>query len=127
MKKRQIIEHLSNFKDREVMVWNGLVGDVMPIGKIVEIELYRTSLPYLLKCIRGERAIDLKDWDYQLPEDDVAEITKDYKNGNWPWELNDYIDQDDIESGRYLVKKILVIEPKKTGKTCYVRGSDIEY
>lgn len=127
MKKRQLVNKLDEFKDREVMVWNGLVSDVMPIGDVVELSLTRTSLQYLLQCIRNERAIDLKDWNAQLSEEEIAEITKEYKNGNWGWELNDFITQDDIDSGRYVEKKILVIEPKKTGKTCYDRVSNIEY
>ena len=127
MKKNGLIDKLNQHPDREVFVWNGFVGDVMPIGEVIELEMFRMSLPYLLQCIRNEQAVRVKDGKYELPADEVAEITRDYKRGNWGWELNDYITQDDVQSGRYLMKKVIVIEPKKTGKKFFDRAGEVSY
>ena len=43
------------------------------------------------------------------------------------WELNEYIDEEDIANKRYKKKSVVFIQPKKRGVSTFDRIGSIEY
>ena len=126
MKKSKLIELLTAIEGNpDIMLWNGLVGDWMGIGDLCESELVKMTLPFYLEMCRLETCRDLKDWEYKLPPEEVAELTARYKK--FEYECNQYVKLEDIEQGRYKTKRIVYIDAKRRGKTDYGRGGDIKY
>ena len=52
MRKNQLIELLQGIKGNpEVMVWNGLVDDYMPLGSVDTNTLYKQSVDFIYKSL----------------------------------------------------------------------------
>lgn len=128
MKKSKLIALLNAVEgDPEIKLWNGLVRDWVDIdAKVIPMDLVRMTEAYFLESCRMEACIDRRDWDYQIPLDEVAEIKKDYKKNN-RWEDNPYVTQEDIDNKRYAVKTVHVIQAKHKGECHIDRMGEIEY
>jgi hypothetical protein len=74
---------------------------------------------------RLEDCGDKKDWDYQMPKDEVERLTKHYKM--FKYEENPYVYKEDIDKGNYQQKIVYVFDTKLTGKTSYSRCGNIDY
>lgn len=130
MKKSKLIEMLNALPgDPDIKLWNGMVGDWMEISPtLVQSDLVRMNLAYWLESCRLEDCINRKDWSYQLPAEEVAELTKRHKSGKVnKWEINPYVTLEDIEKKRYSLKKILILQAKIKGEKSYDRMGDISY
>lgn len=116
MKKDKLIAMLQEIKGNpDILLWNGLVGDWMDIGRVVPHDLVKMSLPYYLEGCRLQDCCDKEDWSYQLPAEEVADLTKRWRK--FPWEFNQYVTEEDIKQGKYKAKNIHLIEAKLRGET----------
>ena len=130
MKKSQLIEMLNKIEgDPEIKLWNGMVGDWMDISPtLVPSDLVKMNLAYWLESCRLQDCIDLKNWDYQMPAEEIAELTKRHKRGDVnKWELNEYVTLEDIKAKRYALKHIYFLNAKIKGEKTYDRFGDISY
>jgi hypothetical protein len=130
MKKSQLIEMLNKIEGNpEIKLWNGMVGDWMDISPtIVPAELVKMNLKYWLESCRLEDCRDRKDWEYQMPTEEIAELTKRHNSGKVnKWELNEYVTPKDITAKRYAVKTVYILNAKIKGEKTYDRMGDISY
>jgi RecA-family ATPase len=128
MRKNDLIKLLQELKGNpEVVLWNGYAGDYMHIDKkFIESDLCKPTLETAIMRYRHERCIDEKDWNYQLTQDEIKDMTKCYRK-NYEWEINRFVTTDDIKRKLYKSKKIVVINAKRSGKTTFDRLGQVEY
>ena len=124
MRKNQLIEILKNIKGNpEIMIWNGLVEDVQPIGKeVVECKLFKLSFEGYKERVNLQRV--LRDNLPELPDDELKVLYKRHKIGQY--EAFNYYAPDDNDKA-YNKKTVFVLEPKVTGKTHFDRLGTITY
>ena len=130
MKKSKLIAILNALPgDPDIKLWNGMVSDWMEIDpKLVESDLVKMNLDYWLKSCRIQDCIDRKDWDYQMPAEEVAELTKRHKSGKVnKWAINPYVSLEDINENRYSLKKVLILQAKVKGESDWDRMGSISY
>jgi hypothetical protein len=127
MKKSKLIELLQSIKGNpDIMLWNGIVGDVVDLKpKLVEVRLVKQTQSFYLEMCRLQDCRDRKDWSYQMPKDEVEQLIKSYKS--FEYEENPYVYKEDIDKGNYQQKIVYVLDAKLTGKTSYSRSGDITY
>jgi hypothetical protein len=128
MKKSKLIEMLNRLEgDPEIKLWNGMVGDWMDIDKeLVPSDLVKQTLAHWLEMCRVEECKGRRDWDYQMPAEEVARLKKDYNKVN-PWELNPYVTLEDVQEKRYSLKNIYILNAKTKGVTSFDRLGDVSY
>ena len=128
MKKSKLIAMLNALPgDPEIKLWNGMVEDWMDIDpKLVEQRLVKQTLTDWLEMCRLDDCHKRKDWEYQMPDEEVAELTKRYPKLHH-WEMNQYVTQGDIDKGRYSVKPVLIMQAKRKGAKTFDRFGDISY
>ena len=124
MRKNQLIEILKNIKGNpEIMIWNGLVEDVQPIGKeVVECKLYKLSFECYKERVNLQRVY--QDNLPELSDDELKLLYKKHKVGQY--EAYNYYPPDDNDKA-YDKKTVFVLEPKVTGKTHFDRLGTIAY
>ncbi|MGL4582644.1 MAG: hypothetical protein ACRCVU_06640 [Flavobacterium sp.] len=131
MKKNQLIQILQGIKGNpEVMIWNGLVNDVMPIGDVSEDTLYKLSKEHIYETLEFDQKRFAKSFD-DLPQDvkqrlkeRAEEITKKAQY-EYP---NQYLHPSEYPCWyNKRVKKIAVISAKVTGKVHEDRWGTITY
>jgi hypothetical protein len=111
MKKNDLIKLLESMPGNpEVMLWNGIVQDVVPIEKRIEtVELTRDSKEYFVWLMKRDGASD----------DDVKKFLRKRE-----WMLNEHMlamaDKKDK-------KKVYVLQARRTGKKDWDRYGSIEY
>lgn len=128
MKKSKLIAMLNALPgDPEIKLWNGFAQDWVDIDtKLVSIDLVRMNLAYWLESCRLQDCLDRMDWDYQMPAEEVAQLTKNYAKV-CKWEDNQYVTQEDIDAKRYAVKTVQLMQAKVKGENAWSRMGDMEY
>lgn len=128
MKVKDLIKLLEGLpQNSDITVWNGLVGDIMPIGDVIRTEVVRMSFDYYVStCFLEEVVREGRDENDLYTENEIAELKKSHKKYH-TYELNQYVSDDDIKSGRYDSKKVCILEPKLTGKKSFDRLGEISY
>lgn len=128
MKKSKLIELLTSIEGNpEIKLWNGLVDDWVDLRpEIVTIDLVKQTQEHWLEMIRIEACRDSRDWDYQLPAEEVARLKKEY-NKVCQWEDNSYVTEEDITAGRYKVKAVKILQAKPKGAQSWDRMGTISY
>ena len=128
MKKSKLIEMLNRLEgDPEIKLWNGMVGDWMDIDReLVPSDLVKQTLEHWLEMCRIGDCHDRRDWDYQLPAEEVARLKKDYNRVN-TWELNPFVTLEDVKEKRYKLKNIYILNAKTKGVKAFDRLGDIDY
>lgn len=128
MKKSKLIEMLNALPgDPEIKLWNGMVGDWMDISPaLVPSDLVKETLDHWLEMCRLEECVDRRDWTYQMPAEEIADLTKRYPKVH-KWELNPYVTLDDVKKKHYNLKKIFILNAKIKGEKSYDRMGDISY
>lgn len=128
MKKSKLIAMLNALPgDPEIKLWNGFAQDWVDIDtKLVSIDLVRMNLAYWLESCRLQDCLDRMDWDYQMPAEEVAQLTKNYAKV-CKWEDNQYVTQEDIDAKRYAVKTVRLMQAKVKGENAWSRMGDMEY
>lgn len=127
MRKNDLIKQLQEIKGNpEVVLWNGYVGDYMHIDNIIPSDLVKITKEYWIRSVLNEECIDRKDWNYQLPEQEVKELERRHRT-EIQWELNEYVSEEDIVNKQYKKKSVVFIQPKKRGVSTFDRAGTIEY
>jgi len=127
MRKNDLIKQLQAIKGNpEVVLWNGYVGDYMHIDKPVQSELVKMHKDYWIESVRLEDCRDRKDWSYQLPEAKIKELEHRHKT-EIQWEINEYVNEEDIAKKRYTKKSVVFLQAKKRGISTFDRVGGIEY
>jgi len=128
MRKNDLIKLLQETKGNpEIVLWNGIVGDYMQIdNKLVEGELSKMTFEGLLHYYSLERKRDENDWNYELTEEEKQGLLKNYKD-NYKWEINRFVDQEDIKRKTHKSKRVLYINAKISGKSYNDRLGSIYY
>jgi hypothetical protein len=128
MKKSKLIAMLNALPgDPDIKLWNGMVGDWMEIDPtLVAQELVKQTLEHWLEMCRLQDCRDRNDWDYQMPAEEVARLTKSYSKLH-KWEMNPYITLEDVKAKRYSTKKVLIMQSKRKGVKTFDRFGDISY
>ena len=128
MKKSKLIALLNALPgDPDIKLWNGMVGDWMEIDStLVAQSLVKQTLEHWLEMCRLENCRDHNDWDYQMPAEEVARLTKSYSKLH-KWEMNPYITLEDVKAKRYSTKKVFIMQSKRKGVKTFDRFGDIEY
>lgn len=128
MKKNQLIELLQQLPGNpEIKLWNGLVGDWMDIGQLVESELVKHSVDYFRKGIRHDLLRDGVPAD-QINEQELESDANECARKS-AWEFPNQFLQEERYADWYGKnrKKIYLIEAKKRGQTTYDRLGSIDY
>ena len=127
MRKNDLINMLTQLEGNpEIMLWNGLVGDFVPVGKLGHSDLVKMQFEYYCKMVELEYRRDRNDNTYTLTDDDITELKSCYKQHH-KWEVNSFVDSEDIKRKAYKSKRIAYIDAKITGKTSYDRLGSISY
>ena len=106
MKKNDLIKLLQEIEGNpQVMIWNGFVEDVTNIYPPEVDYLTRLKAHIRKKCVEMEG--------------------KEYK-GHSPWQYSSY-KFEDLPSGDYEKKKIIILSARPEGKTTFDRMGKIEY
>ena len=126
MRKNDLIKMLQEIKGNpEVVLWNGMVGDWMPVGKLSESYLTKITKQYWLQTVCNEEKIDKKDWDFVIPQAELSLLEKQYRK--FQWESNEFVTSEDIASKRYKMKKVIYIDAKTRGVKTFDRFGSIKY
>jgi hypothetical protein len=128
MRKNDLIKLLQETKGNpEIVLWNGIVGDYMQIdNKLVEGELSKMTFEGLLHYYSLERKRDKNDWNYELTEEEKQGLLKNYKD-NYKWEINQFVNREDIKRKTHKSKRVLYINAKISGKSHNDRLGSIYY
>ena len=130
MKKSKLIELLNAIPGNpEIKLWNGMVGDWMDISPtIVPSDLVKMNLAYWLESCRLQDCADLKNWEYQMPAEEVKKLTARHKRGDVnKWEMNPYVTLEDIKNKNYSMKTVYILNAKVKGEKTFDRFGDISY
>lgn len=126
MKKNDLIKMLQEIEGNpEVVLWNGMVGDWMPVGKLSESYLTKITKQYWLQTVCNEEKIKKKDWDYEIPQAELSLLEKQYRK--FQWESSEFVTSEDIASNRYKMKTVIYIDAKTRGVKTFDRLGGIEY
>ena len=131
MRKNQLIELLQGIKGNpEVMVWNGLVDDYMPLGSVDTNTLYKQSIDFIYKKLvydYQERNNSFDKPPIEIQEKFREKATALFKKETY--ELpNMYLDQDQFSDWYGNNKKAIIsLNPKPTGKVSEGRSCNITY
>ena len=131
MRKNQLIELLQGIKGNpEVMVWNGLVDDYMPLGSIDTNTLYKQSVEFIYRNLAYNYQEINNSFDkppIEIQEKLREKATLLFKKETY--ELpNMYLDQDQFSDWYGNNKKVIIsLNPKPTGKVSEGRSCNITY
>jgi hypothetical protein len=128
MKKSKLIEILNSIEGNpEIKLWNGFVQDYVEIDPTpVESVLTRMSLDYWLESCRLQDCIQLKDWSHQMPQEEIDQLKKNYRDV-CKWEMNDFVKPEDVKSKYYKNKKVVILQAKIKGEDTFDRCGSIKY
>ena len=110
----------------EMVLWNGYVSDYMHIDKLIDSNVVKYDYDYFLEQCRLEECVRLKNWEYQLSEEEVADCKRAYRQ-NHEWDVNPYVTEEDVKEKRYKSKRVVYINAKLRGKTMGDRLGSVSY
>ena len=129
MTTAEMIKLLETYpKDTEITIWNGLVGDCVPVGNIDTLVLRKRDADAILMDILMDKS--RKDKVFYALSDATAEQIKRAKklSKEEEWDLpNQFMDDDALGRHYPLKKEVLVLEPIVQGKTYSDRLGSIAY
>ena len=131
MRKNQLIELLQEIKGNpEVMVWNGLVDDYMPLGSVDTNTLYKQSIDFIYKHLiydHQERNNSFDKPPVEIQEKFREKATALFKKETYEMP-NMYLDQGQFSDWYGDNKKTIIsLNPKPTGKVSEGRSCNITY
>ena len=131
MRKNQLIALLQEIKGNpEVMVWNGLVDDYMPIGGVDTNTLYKHSIEFIYKTLVYN--YQERNNSFDNPPEDIQEKLREKATALFKKETyalpNMYLDQDQFADWYGSNKKTIIsLNPKPTGKVSVGRSCNLTY
>ena len=131
MRKNQLIELLQGIKGNpEVMVWNGLVDDYMPLGSVDTNTLYKQSIDFIYKKLVYD--YQERNNSFDKPPVDIQEKFREKATALFKKETyelpNMFLDQDQFSDWYGNNKKAIIsLNPKPTGKVSEGRSCNLTY
>ncbi|UNY40408.1 hypothetical protein KLEP7_gp71 [Pseudaeromonas phage vB_PpeM_ KLEP7] len=131
MRKNQLIKLLQEIKGNpEVMVWNGLVDDYMPLGSVDTNILYKQSIEFIYSNL--VYSYQERNNSFDRPPIEVQEKLKEKAIALFKKETyelpNMFLDQDQFSDWYGNNKKTIIsLNPKPTGKVSEGRSCNITY
>ena len=132
MRKNELIKLLQGIEGNpEVRLWNPYAGDYNPILGVQVDTLYKESVSFIFEWLKAEIYQREKRWELTTNEVEQLESKAKQIHKNREYTLpNEYVTEE--EKDRWYQKRtksIIVLSPKKVGKTSYGRHKydDIEY
>ena len=131
MRKNQLIELLQGIKGNpEVMVWNGLVDDYMPLSSVDTDTLYKQSADFIYKNL--VYSYQERNNTFDNPPADIQEKLREKATALFKKEAyelpNMYLDQDQFSDWYGNNKKTIIsMNPKPTGKVSEGRSCNLTY
>ena len=128
MKKSKLIKMLLDIEGEiDVRFWNGFVQDWMEFSpELVEVNLYKKTESYYIENVRRQMAIEKKDWDYKISEEDTKRLKNAYKRV-CKWQTSDYVSDEDVREKRYSIKKVFMMQSKTRGVDTFDMSGRISY
>ena len=131
MLKNQLIEMLQGIKGNpEVMVWNGLVDDYMPLGSVDTNTLYKQSVEFIYRNLAYNYQEINNSFDkppIEIQEKLREKATLLFKKETYGMP-NIYLDRDQFSDWYGNNKKTIIsLNPKPTGKVSEGRSCNITY
>jgi hypothetical protein len=128
MKKSKLIKLLNELKgDPDILLWNGHVGDWVDIdSNLVETDLVRETFEGYCTSLRYERAVELRDGSYEIPEDEIRELKKIFPTIS-AWDFNAWVTEEHIKQRKYKKKSVILIQPKDRDRKSFNRSFTLEY
>lgn len=125
MRKNELINLLFAIEGNpEITLWNGFVGDWMPINnKLGEIELVKENPQHIRDAINWEHH---RDGLPPITDDEMAKVIKEHYS---KWEMpNEFVTEDEMFRWYGTKrKKIIVLQAKLRGKSTWDRAGDMSY
>lgn len=123
MKKNDIIKMLEAIPGNpEIMLWNGMVGDVQNIDPVlIKERLVKYEKEPYLRAVEHETRGDGEEW---------TEAERKYWEKVWNaqgYEMNQFVYADDIKKGLYRAKQVYIMQAKLSGKKTFDRFGEISY
>ena len=131
MRKNQLIELLQEIKGNpEVMVWNGLVDDYMPLGSVDTNTLYKQSIEFIYKTL--VYGYQERNNSFDSPPEDIQKNLREKATALFKKETyelpNSFLDQDQFVDWYGNNKKTIIsLNPKPTGKVSAGRSCNLTY
>ena len=126
MKKDKLIKMLSEIPGNpDITLWNGMVGDWMDIGNLVEGDLVKQTLSHHIRHVQFDECKQRNDWTYELPPAELDSLKKSYRSIQW--DHNPFVTQDDIKEGHYKSKRVVYINAKTRGISTWDRLGQMSY
>lgn len=132
MKKNDLIKLLEEIKGNpEVVLWNPYVEDYNPVLKVATDVLYKESLEHIFNMLRAQSHLDYSEQGHT--EDDLNALYEEAKriHSKRTYDFpNPFVTEEELHQWyQKKTKKVIIIEPRKVGKTSYGRSSrsDISY
>jgi hypothetical protein len=124
MRKNDLINLLSGIQGNpEVMLWNGLVGDVVPIKKeVANVSLMKEKLDKYINGYRYELKIDTNNVNAELDQDELNRIKRQYNKIKY-----EYLENIGLDYTRYKKKNIVVLQAEEKGETYFDRLGSVKY
>ena len=128
MKKSKLIKLLNELKgDPDILLWNGHVGDWVDIdSNLVETDLVRETFEGYCTSLKYERAAELRDGSYEIPEDEIRELKKIFPTIS-AWDFNACVTEEHIKQRKYKKKSVIMIQPKDRDRKSFNRSFTLEY
>ena len=128
MRKSKLIEILNSIEGNpEIKLWNGFVQDWVDIDPTpIKTELMRRSRDYWLESCRLQDCVDKKNWEYQMPQEEIENLKKNYSRV-CKWEINSYIGNDPIKKQDFQSKSVYILQANVKGEKTFDRMGDIRY
>lgn len=123
MKVKQLKVLLANLPDNaDIMLWNGLVDDVMPIDSVNETRVIKPTLDFYRKCCLMDKGLSPN----AIATDDQERKIKGSYN-RLTYEHNRFVPDQWLKEGTHKSKRVFVIDAKLTGKSIHDRLGSISY
>lgn len=128
MRKNKLIEMLNKLEGNpDIKLWNGYVQDWVDIeNEIQKVRLVKMTKEYYIESCRLEKCRDKNDWNYQLTDKQQEYLNECYSNVQ-SWELNPYVDAEDIKNKRYKQTQVYIMQAKSKGVKTFDRAGSISY
>ena len=133
MKKSKLIEYLQSIKgDPDILLWNGVVEDAVPLDKDIQIDYQVKHSPeYFINELKYNwYQNNCRDYSIQMPTDVVERLNekaKEYsKNSKWDFP-NHFFDEEAQKRNYNRKRKVLILQPKIMNKTYSDRIGNITY
>jgi hypothetical protein len=124
MRKNDLIKKLQAIEGNpEVVLWNGYVGDWMPLGEPDYLDLVKITKEFWFRSVENERIRD--GISHEFSEKEKLQLSRQWSK--FQWEMNPHVTQEDVKNNWYKKKTVVVLDAKPKGVKTFDRLGGLEY